>query len=35
MSYRKISAELPAGGHVTAGGNPYVASAIQSMLEGP
>src|SRR5260370_2060570 len=33
MSYRKISAELAARDHLTAGGKPYVASAVQSMLE--
>lgn len=33
MSYRKISAELAQRGHFTAGGKPYAASAIQSMLE--
>ena len=32
MSLRKISAELAARGHVTAGGRPYVASAVQTML---
>jgi hypothetical protein len=32
MSLRKISAALAAQGHVTAGGKPYVASAIQAML---
>jgi ATP-dependent DNA ligase len=32
MSYRKISAELAARGHLTATGKPYVASAIQTML---
>jgi hypothetical protein len=32
LSYRKISAELAARGHVTAGGKPYVASAVQAML---
>jgi hypothetical protein len=34
LSYRKISAELANRGHVTAGGRPYVASAIQLMLQG-
>jgi hypothetical protein len=33
LSYRKISAELAARGHVTAGGKPYVASAVQAMLQ--
>jgi DNA invertase Pin-like site-specific DNA recombinase len=33
MSLRKISAELAARGYVTAGGKPYVASAVQTMLE--
>jgi DNA invertase Pin-like site-specific DNA recombinase len=32
LSYRKIAAELALQGHVTAGGRPYVASAIQAML---
>jgi len=32
MSLRKISAELAALGYVTAGGRPYVASAVQTML---
>jgi hypothetical protein len=32
MSLRKISAELAARGHLTAGGRPYVATAVQSML---
>jgi DNA invertase Pin-like site-specific DNA recombinase len=32
MSLRKISAVLAAHGHVTAGGKPYVASAVQAML---
>ncbi len=32
MSYRKISAELAAQGHVTGSGKPHVASAIQKML---
>jgi DNA invertase Pin-like site-specific DNA recombinase len=32
MSLRKISAELAAQGHLTAGGKPYVATAVQSML---
>jgi DNA invertase Pin-like site-specific DNA recombinase len=32
MSLRKISAELAARGYVTAGGEPYVASAVQTML---
>ena len=32
MSLRKISAELAARGYVTAGGRPYVASAVQTML---
>jgi hypothetical protein len=33
-SLRKISAELAVHGYVTAGGKPYVASAIQAMLGG-
>jgi DNA invertase Pin-like site-specific DNA recombinase len=33
MSLRKISAALAAEGHVTANGKPYVASAVQAMLE--
>ena len=32
LSYRKISAELAAHGHVTGGGKPHVASAVQKML---
>jgi DNA invertase Pin-like site-specific DNA recombinase len=32
MSYRKISAMLAEQGHVTSGGKPHVASAIQKML---
>jgi hypothetical protein len=32
MSLRKISAELAARGYITAGGKPYVASAVQMML---
>ena len=32
MSLRKISAELATRGYVTAGGKPYVASAVQTML---
>jgi hypothetical protein len=32
MSLRKIFVALAARGHVTAGGNPYVASAVQAML---
>jgi hypothetical protein len=32
MSLRKISAELAARGYVTAGGKPYVATAVQTML---
>ena len=32
LSYRKISAELAAQGHVTGSGRPHVASAIQKML---
>jgi DNA invertase Pin-like site-specific DNA recombinase len=32
MSLRKISAELATRGHVTSGGKPYVASAVQAML---
>ena len=31
LSYRKIAAELAARGHVTSGGKPHVASAIQKM----
>jgi DNA invertase Pin-like site-specific DNA recombinase len=31
-SLRKISVELAARGHLTAGGRPYVATAVQSML---
>jgi len=33
LSYRKISAELARRGHLTANGRPFVASAIQAMLE--
>jgi DNA invertase Pin-like site-specific DNA recombinase len=33
LSYRKISAALAAQGHVTSGGKPHVASAIQKMLK--
>jgi DNA invertase Pin-like site-specific DNA recombinase len=33
LSYRKISAELLARGHVTRTGKPHVASAVQKMLE--
>jgi hypothetical protein len=33
MSLRKISVALAAQGYVTAGGKPYVASAVQAMLE--
>jgi DNA invertase Pin-like site-specific DNA recombinase len=32
LSYRKISAALAERGHVTGGGKPYVASAVQTML---
>jgi len=32
MSLRKISATLAAQGHLTAGGKPYVASAVQAVL---
>jgi DNA invertase Pin-like site-specific DNA recombinase len=32
LSYRKISADLAARGHVTGSGKPHVASAIQKML---
>jgi DNA invertase Pin-like site-specific DNA recombinase len=32
LSYRKISATLAERGHVTNGGKPYVASAVQTML---
>jgi DNA invertase Pin-like site-specific DNA recombinase len=34
MSLRKISAALADRGHLTAGGKPYVASAVQAMLAG-
>jgi DNA invertase Pin-like site-specific DNA recombinase len=34
MSLRKISAELARRGHFTAGGKPYVATAVQAMLRG-
>ena len=34
MSLRKISAVLADRGHRTAGGKPYVASAVQAMLGG-
>ena len=33
LSYRKISAELAAQGHVTRTGKAHVASAVQKMLE--
>jgi DNA invertase Pin-like site-specific DNA recombinase len=33
MSYRRISAELAARGHLTRTGKPHVASAVQKMLE--
>ena len=33
LSYRKISAELAARGHVTARGKPYVTSAVQAILQ--
>jgi DNA invertase Pin-like site-specific DNA recombinase len=32
LSYRKIAAELAARGHLTGGGKPYAASAVQKML---
>ena len=32
LSYRKIAAELAARGHLTGGGKPHAASAIQKML---
>jgi hypothetical protein len=32
ISLRKISAELAAQGHLTGGGKPFVASAVQAML---
>jgi DNA invertase Pin-like site-specific DNA recombinase len=32
LSLRKISAALAAQGHLTSGGKPYVASAVQAML---
>jgi DNA invertase Pin-like site-specific DNA recombinase len=32
LSYRKISAQLAAQGHVTSTGKPHVASAVQKML---
>jgi hypothetical protein len=32
MSLRKIFAALAAQGHLTAGGKPYIASAVQAML---
>ena len=32
ISLRKISAALAARGYVTAGGKPYVATAVQAML---
>ncbi len=32
LSLRRISAELAARGHVTGGGKPYVASAVQAIL---
>jgi len=32
VSLRRISAELASRGYVTAGGKPYVASAVQAML---
>ena len=35
MSLRKISTALADRGHLTAGGKPYVASAVQVMLEAP
>lgn len=34
LSYRKISAALAVGGHLTGGGKPFAASAVQKMLEG-
>jgi DNA invertase Pin-like site-specific DNA recombinase len=33
LSYRKISAELAAHGHLTGSGKPHVASAVQKMIE--
>jgi hypothetical protein len=33
LSYRKIAAELAARGHLTGGGKPHTASAVQKMLE--
>src|SRR5262249_34825945 len=35
MSLRKISAALAEQGHLTAGGKPYVATAVQAMLNRP
>ena len=32
LSYRKIAAELALFGHLTGGGKPHAASAIQKML---
>jgi hypothetical protein len=32
LSLRKISAALASEGHLTGGGKPYVASAVQAML---
>jgi hypothetical protein len=32
LSYRKIAAELALRGHLTGGGKPHTASAIQKML---
>ena len=34
LSYRKISSELAARGHLTGRGKPHVASAVQKMLIG-
>ena len=33
LSYRKIAAELAARGHLTGGGKPHGASAVQKMLK--
>jgi hypothetical protein len=33
LSSRRIAEELSARGHVTAGGKPYVTSAVQAMLQ--
>jgi hypothetical protein len=34
-SFRKISKELAAMGHLTSRGTPFSASAVQAMVEGP